>query len=153
MPSDPTPLRGPSRTTESALTLPSVGRTLRLVGRALRLRCPHCGQGAVLARWRVGQPWGVVRERCAVCGFRFERSDDRYFAGAMLVNLISAELIFAVGFVAAVMLTWPTVPWEGLTYGAAAAMLMLPLLFYPVSKVLWLTVDVMLRPVMPAELD
>jgi uncharacterized protein (DUF983 family) len=149
---DPRPLPAPTRTTESALALPTVRRALLLLGRVLRLRCPHCGGGPVLARWRVGLPWGAVRERCPACGFRFERSDDRYFAGAMLVNLISAELIFAFGFVAAIMVTWPTVPWEGLTYGAAAAMLLLPLLFYPASKVLWLTIDVMLRPVTPAEL-
>jgi hypothetical protein len=105
----------------------------------------------VLAAWRVGRPWGAVRERCAACGFRFERSDDRYFAGAMLVNLISAELLFAIGFVAAILLTWPAVPWDALTYGGAAGMLLLPLLFYPVSKVLWLALDVLLRPVTRAE--
>jgi uncharacterized protein (DUF983 family) len=149
----PRPLPPPVRNTESPLTLPTVSRAARLLGRFLRLRCPNCGAGAVLARWRVGLPWGAVRPNCPACGFRFERSDDRYFAGAMLVNLISAELLFAFGFVAAVMLTWPEVPWEGLTYGAAAAMLLLPLLFYPVSKVLWLTIDVMVRPVTPPELE
>ena len=103
----------PVRTTETELEVPSVARALRLLGRFLRLRCPHCGGGPVLARWRVGRPWGVIRDRCPACHFRFERSDDGYFS---------------------------------------AAMLLFPLLFYPVSKVLWLTIDVMLRPVTPAEL-
>lgn len=147
------PLPSRPRTTETALTLPSIGRSALLVSRALRLRCPHCGGAPVIAAWRVGRPWGAVRERCAACGFRFERSDDRYFAAAMLINLISAELLFAFGFLVAILLTWPEVPWDALTYGAAAGMLVLPLLFYPVSKVLWLTIDVLLRPVTPAELE
>ena len=48
--------------------------------------------------------------------------DDRYFAGAMLCNLLLAELLFAVAFVTAVLLTWPAVPWDGLTYAMAFAM-------------------------------
>jgi len=148
----PNPPR-PARTTETALEVPSVARGLRLLGRFLRLRCPHCGGGPVLARWRVGLPWGVVRERCSACGFRYERSDDGYFAAAMLINLITAELLFAFSFAAAIVVTWPEVPWDALTYYAAAAMLLLPLVFYPISKALWLTIDVMLRPVTPAELQ
>lgn len=142
----------PVRTTETELEVPSVARALRLLGRFLRLRCPHCGGGPVLARWRVGRPWGVIRDRCPACHFRFERSDDGYFSAAMLINLITSELLFAFSFAVAIVVTWPEVPWDGLTYYAAAAMLLFPLLFYPVSKVLWLTIDVMLRPVTPAEL-
>lgn len=153
MSSVPRPVAAPARTTESALTLPTVARSARLLGRFLRLRCPHCGDAPVLARWRVGLPWGAVRQRCDACGFRFERSDDGYFAAAMLINLISAELLFAFSFAAAILVTWPEVPWDALTYYAAAAMLLLPVLFYPVSKLLWLTIDVLVRPVTPAELE
>ena len=148
----PRPLPGTARTTESPLALPSLRRTAVVIGRALRLRCPHCGGAPVLAAWRVGRPWGAVRERCAACGFRFERSDDRYFAGAMFANLVIAELLFAVGFAAALVLTWPDVPWDALTYGGAAGMLLVPLLCYPAAKVLWLAADVLVRPVTPGEL-
>jgi uncharacterized protein (DUF983 family) len=153
MRSSPASLSRASRTTETALTIPSLGGVVRLAGRALRLRCPNCGRAPVLAPWRVGRPWGAVRTRCEACRFRFERSDDRYFGGAMLVNLLIAELLFALGFVAAILLTWPDVPWDALTYGGAAGMLLVPLLFYPVSKVLWLTVDVLVRPVTSEEIE
>jgi uncharacterized protein (DUF983 family) len=140
------------RTTETALSLPSLGRGLTLLGRALRLRCPHCGTGPVLRGWDP-QRWGSARERCSGCGFRFTRSDDRYFAGAMLPNLLMAELTFALVFVAVVLLTWPDVPWDGLTYGIATAMAVGPFALYPVSMVVWLTLDVLVRPVTPDELE
>ena len=139
------------RSTDSALDLPSMGRGLTLLGRALRLRCPHCGGGAVLQGWHPRR-WGMARDRCAGCGFRFTRSDERYFAGAMICNLLVAELLFALGMVAAVLATWPDVPWDGLTYVAAAGMVVVPFLFYPVAMVLWLTVDVLFRPVGADEL-
>lgn len=131
--------------------MPSLGRCLTLLGRAMRLRCPHCGGGKVLEGWRL-RCWGAVRERCSACGFRFQRSDDRYFAGAMLCNLLLAESLFAVGFITAVLLTWPDVPWDALTYGGAACLLVVNTTFYPVAKVLWLTMDVLVRPVTREEL-
>jgi hypothetical protein len=76
------------RTTETALALPSFGRTMRLLGRGLRLRCPHCGQGAVLGRW------AAIRERCRACRFRYTRSEDNYFGGAMFCSIMLIEAIF-----------------------------------------------------------
>ena len=143
---------GSSRTTESALTMPALGQTLRVLGRAFRLRCPHCGGAPVLAAWRPGRAWAEVRPACARCGFRYERSADHYFGGAMFVNLMMAEGIFFVSFVSAMLVTWPNVPWDALTYGGAAAMLLFPVLFFPVAKVCWLAVDVLVRPVSAAEL-
>ena len=140
------------RTTESALQMPSLAQIARGLGRAARLRCPHCGRAPVLTGWRPGRAWGAMRERCIDCGFRYERSDDRYFGGAMFINLMTAELLFAISFVAAVCYSWPNVPWDALTYGGAVAMLLLPILMYPISKILWLAVDVLVRPVQQSEL-
>ncbi len=134
------------RTTETALAFPSFGTIARVVSRAFRLRCPNCGGAPVL----VG--WARVRPCCTACGFRFERSDDGYFVGALFANLLLSEGIFAVGFVTALIVTWPDVPWDGLMYGGAAGMLLMPALTYPLSKVLWLGIDVCVRPVTPAEL-
>lgn len=140
-----------ARTTETDLALPTLGRIVTLLGRAARLRCPHCGRGAVLAGWHPRQ-WGTARERCPACGFRFMRSDDRYFAGAMLPNLLVAELLFAIIFLVVAMASWPDVPWDALTYGVGALMIVGPMALYPVAMVLWLTVDVLVRPVTPDEL-
>ncbi len=140
------PVPPTERTTESALVVPSIGRTLRVIGRAFRFRCPHCGRGKVI------QGWATVRERCGNCGFRFERSTDHYFAGAMLTNIIIAELIFVLALFGTLWATWPDVPWDLLQYGGAATMVILPIALYPFSKVTWLAADVLIRPVTPEEL-
>ncbi len=56
-----------------------------------RLRCPNCEQGRLFA--------GMFRMRdtCAVCGVRFERSSGESLGG-MMVNLVVAELLTVGGF-------------------------------------------------------
>lgn len=141
----------PERTTESSLDIPSFGRAFRLLARAFRLRCPNCGVGRVLQGWSPGR-WSRVEERCSGCTFRFTRGDERYFTGAMFCNLLLAELVFACSFLACVLLTWPDVPWDAFMYGGAALMVVLPVASYPAAKVLWLTMDVLVRPVTRDEL-
>jgi uncharacterized protein (DUF983 family) len=134
------------RSTDTPLELPTIGRALSLAWRALRLRCPHCGRGAVLTRV------GAVRDRCAGCGLRFQRSDDNYFSGAMFFGLMMGEGVFALSLLAIVLLTWPDVPWDALTYAGPIGMIVVMLLLIPVSRVVWLAVDVLVRPVTEAEL-
>lgn len=141
------------RTSESPLAMPSLGRVALLLGRALRLRCPNCGLSPVLEAWRPGRKWGAVRQRCASCTFRYERSDDHYFSGALFTNLFMSEALFAFAFATAVILMWPDVPWDSMTYVAGAGAVIAPTLLYPVSKVVWLTVDVLVRPVTASEVD
>jgi hypothetical protein len=44
------------------------------------------------------------------------------------------------------VLLWPTVPWDGIAIGAPLGMAVAPVLLYPVSKLLWLAVDLGFRP-------
>jgi uncharacterized protein (DUF983 family) len=135
------------RNTETPLELPTARRTVLLLARLLRLRCPHCGGGAVL-EWKV-----AVRERCSACGFRYERSDDNYFQGAMFFHFMLAGGSFIASFLAVLVLAWPNVPWDALTYGAPVLFVLVTIALYPVSKAVWLTVDVLVRPVLPLELE
>jgi uncharacterized protein (DUF983 family) len=135
------------RTTDTPLTAPSARRALDALLSALRLRCPHCRRGKVLRRW-----YGM-HERCAGCGFRYERSDENYFQGAMVVNFLIGGFTFLTSLLAVLVLSWPDVPWNGLTFGAPVVMIAFMVLLYPISKVVWLTVDVMLRPVTQEELN
>lgn len=117
----------------------------RLLGRAVRLRCPHCGRAPVLASWL------RRHERCGACGFRFARTGDDYFTGAMFFNLILAEGLFAVAMLVTVLSSWPDVPWDLLTYVAVAGMVVAPILLHPYSQVIFLSLDVFMRPVRAAE--
>jgi uncharacterized protein (DUF983 family) len=134
------------RTTESALDMPSASRALLLASRALRLRCPHCGKGQVL------NGFNSVRDHCSVCGFRFTRSDDDYFSGAMFFGMMIGETLAVLAIGAAIWITYPDIPWDFLQYAIPVVLLGVMIALFPVSRVVWLAIDVMLRPVQPSEL-
>jgi hypothetical protein len=50
------------------------------------------------------------------------------------------------------MVTWPDVPWTLLEWIGIPAMAVMPFLFYPVSKTVWLAFDLMFRPATEDEL-
>jgi uncharacterized protein (DUF983 family) len=114
-------------------------RTLLLLSRALRLRCPACGGGPIFRGWFQSRP------RCPRCGLELER-EEGYFLGAMLLNIIIAEGIFVVGFAAALVLTWPNPPWTLLTIASMVAVVLFPLLLYPFSRTVWLALDLLVHP-------
>jgi uncharacterized protein (DUF983 family) len=141
-----TPAASPRRNTETALELPTLGRALRVLGRTVALRCPHCGVGPVL-RLR-----GTVRDRCSGCNLRFERSDDNYFGGAMFIGLVMGNFTFGLILLVVIVAMWPNVPWDTMTYAIPALMIVVLALLIPISKVAWLAVDILVRPVQPEEI-
>ena len=122
----------------------------RALGRALRTRCPHCGVGRVLASWF------SLRARCEACGLRFERGDDDehdYWLGAYTLNFLVTEILFGVALLLALLVTWPDPPWTRILVGGAILMVLVPIAFYPLSKTLWLAIDLMVRPAQPEDFD
>lgn len=111
-----------------------------MLGRALRRRCPNCGAGDLFTSWVRMVP------ACPSCGLDLERKEEGYVVGAYMFNIIFAELVFGAVFVAVLVLLWPHPPWELLTWTGAALMLLMPILFYPVSKTLFLAFDLVFRP-------
>ena len=120
--------------------------TGKLLGRALLLRCPNCGAGDLF------QSWGNLRKRCLNCGLWLERGEGDYYLGAYTVALMFIETLFAVGFGVVVVSTWPDVPWAGMEYALVVMMIAAPIALYPVSRVLWLAFDILLRPPDAAEM-
>ena len=118
---------------------PSLARLARLMGRAVRLRCPNCGQGRLIRRW-----FGL-HERCPVCQVWLER-EEGYFLGAMAINLIIGELVPVFGAVAVVIATWPNPPWTVLQIAVPILMGLFPVLLFPFSRMLWLALDWTFRP-------
>ena len=70
-----------------------------------------------------------------------------------MFNIIAAELIFAAVFLAVLLSTWPTPPWQLLQYGGIGLMVLAPVLFFPFSKTLFLAFDLLFRPATPEELS
>jgi uncharacterized protein (DUF983 family) len=120
-------------------------RALRMFGRALRRRCPHCGMGPITVRW-----FGLL-PACPGCGFRPERGEHDYFLGAIVFNMAFAEGLFAVGLLLTLVLTYPDPPWTALYVGGAAAMIAAPIVLYPYSKLCWLAFDLLFRPPRPED--
>ena len=111
-----------------------------LFGRALLLRCPACGQTGLF-----GTVY-TLKETCPGCGLLLQREGDGYELGSVIVNLLVAELAWAVTFAATLYATWPNPPWTLLQWGSAAMMVALPLLFLRHARVLSLALDLLLRP-------
>ena len=109
------------------------GRTTMLT-RALRRRCPVCGFKPVF------DGWFALKPRCPGCNFSFER-EDGYWVGALIANIAAAEGFFALLLVVGIATTYPDTPWTALMFGGAFVMVALPILFYPLSKMLWLWLD------------
>lgn len=118
-----------------------------LLGRALRLRCPNCGAPRIFAKW------GQLKQRCPECGLWLERGEGDYYLGAYTVSLIFIEAVFAIGFVAALVMTWPDPPWDLIQWGGAVVLAAGVIIAYPFSKTIWLAIDLMFRPVTPDDLS
>ncbi len=117
-----------------------------MIWRALTLRCPHCGGRRVLASWF------RLKERCPRCRLHLHREEGDYFLGAYVIMLMTMELVFAIGLLVVLMVTWPSPPWEMIQWVGAAVLVAGILVAYPFAKTLWLAIDLIFRPVSANEL-
>ena len=112
----------------------------RLLGRALRLRCPFCGGRPVVLRW-----FSLV-DSCPACGLHLDRDEPAYWVGSYTVNLFLTEGAFAAALVGGMILTWPDVAWRALTGICVALSLLVPALIFPFTKLVYLAIDLAFRP-------
>jgi len=108
--------------------------------RAVRLRCPRCGAKGVLASWF------RLASACPACGLETDRGEEDHFLGAVLLNFVAAEVALAAAGTAVIVATAPDVPWTGLTVGGVLLAAAMPAAAYPWSRLLYLAVDLRLRP-------
>jgi len=116
-----------------------VSRATRHLGRALLLRCPLCSNRSIFAHWLRMKPV------CPGCGLKTDRGEPDYFIGGYTINFVMAELVAVSVLVLTALVRWPDVPWRGLMWGGALLMVLMPLLFYPSSRTLWLAIDLTFR--------
>lgn len=115
-------------------------------GRALLLRCPRCGSGGILAGWF------RLAGHCPSCGLALQRGETSdFWIGAYVFNLAIGELL-AIGIpILWVLSTWPDPPWGRVEALAAVLCVMLPIVFFPFSRTLWLAWDLSFRPSEPGD--
>jgi uncharacterized protein (DUF983 family) len=110
-----------------------------LISRGLRKVCPHCGEGKVFSGWFRMDP------RCSSCDYPFER-EEGYWTGAMIVNIAVVEAWFALLFMVVLIVTMPDPNWGAILGVALGTNLILPIVFYPYSKTLWMAGDLYVHP-------
>ncbi len=108
-------------------------RFMKLVSRALRLRCPICGQGSLFA--------GLLKmhANCPHCGVKFER-EPGFFVGSIYINYgltaLIATVIYISNFVASGFQST-----RNMQVGLVVFALVFPLLFFRHARSLWLGFD------------
>lgn len=104
----------------------------KILLRCLRLRCPVCGQSSVFRRHF------QVRHHCPSCLALFQR-EDGFFVGAIVVNIITTELLVIVLYLACLLVI-------GSRYQLMLTILFIfgmlfPIAFYHHSWSVWLSFD------------
>ena len=119
-----------------------------LFGRAMLKHCPRCGAGHLFTSW-----W-KMRERCPRCGLYFEgRPEEGHFLGAITINtgLTAGAIILGIFIYIIVLATseggGPPV-WFVVVTSAALAVIM-PALFYPFTKTIWVATEITLNRMDP----
>ena len=119
-----------------------------LIARALLLRCPRCGGGGILRNYF------NLKDRCPTCSLVFNRGESGdYWLGGFTINFIVAEFAAVILTVIFVLITLPDVPWDTVGLTALASATILPILFFPFSRTLWLALDLFARPSLRGDRD
>jgi uncharacterized protein (DUF983 family) len=112
----------------------------RRLGRGLVLRCANCGQGGLFRRWL------TMVEQCPRCGHRFERQEG-YWLGAIALNTFVTMGALVVTMVGLTIVLWPDPPWNLISIAVISVTAVMPVLFYPFSKTIWVAMELSLHPV------
>ena len=126
--------------------MPDFRNQLKMVRRALMLRCPHCGSRGILSGWF------RLKEQCPRCRLNLHREEGDYFLGAYTIMLIAIEMLFAIGFLIVLLVTWPNPPWETIQWAGVIILSAGAVIAYPFAKTLFLAIDLIFRPVSSTEL-
>lgn len=77
---------------------------------------------------------------CPTCGLHFERLDG-YWLGSMALNFVVTEALFVATLVVLMAATWPEVPWTLVLITLMAMNFVVPLIFHPISRTIWMAVE------------
>lgn len=93
-----------------------------------------------------------MKDHCDNCGLEFER-EPGYWTGAVIINTTVTFVSFIGVFGGLILITWPDVPWKAVLAMTVVVNGSLPVAFYPISKTLWLALDLGWHPLESDELE
>jgi uncharacterized protein (DUF983 family) len=108
------------------------GMTMRVLGRALRLRCPSCGETKLF------ESFLKVRQGCDKCGMVFQQ-EQGYFIGAIYLN-VGLTYFLILGTYAVSLIFWSTISNRAYVIMLVFAAVV-PIAFFRWSRSLWLAVN------------
>jgi len=117
---------------------PALGRMLL---RGIVRRCPRCGSGSIFDSWfRLG-------DRCPGCRLRLEREHD-FFLGGYVINLAVTEGLLALALLIYVLRISadPGTSLVPVLVAGVSISVVLPVLFFPFSRTIWMAIDLAMRP-------
>lgn len=120
---------------------PSVAKMLR---RGLTKRCGVCGERRIFRRWF------TMVDECPKCGLKFEREPGAYI-GAIGINTVVSFGALLITLVVLLVVTYPDPPAVPLIAAGLAVAVLVPLLFYPFSRTIWLAIDLSMNPLRSGE--
>jgi uncharacterized protein (DUF983 family) len=112
-------------------------RFLTAAGRAFRRKCPYCAGG------RIFDDFISLKKRCPNCNTLYAY-EDGYFLGAYAVNVIAMIFLgIALVFGLIALTDLSVLQMQILGVGIVVV---LPILFYPLSLLIWIAIDLTLHP-------
>jgi uncharacterized protein (DUF983 family) len=112
---------------------PEVG-AITVLWRGFRRRCPRCGERDTFGSWF------SMRTACPRCRWRFQKEEGGYL-GAMTLNYGAGVAAWIVVLVVGLILTVPDVPVVPMLVASVAVLVLVPLWFFPRSKMLWAAIE------------
>ncbi|HWD09878.1 MAG TPA: hypothetical protein VHA57_12395 [Actinomycetota bacterium] len=110
----------------------------KMILRSIFLRCPRCGQKGILhGYFKVPPP-------CPRCGVNFNPDGDAA-VGWVIVNLGVTMTVFFVSAFLGLVITWPKVPWTGLTVFTIVLNGIVPFVLVPFSRTVWAAIFLLLH--------
>lgn len=106
--------------------------------------CAVCGKGRLFRRWF------SMLERCPRCDLKFERIEGHWTGDLGINTIVSFGVLLIVLFVGTFAF-WPEPPFVAIIIASIIAAAIVPLVFFPFSKTIWLALDLMMRPLEPGE--
>jgi hypothetical protein len=93
-----------------------------------------------------------MKDRCPTCGLALERGEHSdFWIGAYVFNLAFGEGIAFGVLVIWMIVTAPNQPWTQIEIVGLVLAVVLPILFFPFSRTLWLAWDLSFRPSEPGD--
>lgn len=82
---------------------------------------------------------------CPRCGLRFPREDGQWL-GSWFLNVCVVQAVLVVVLATVVAVSWPQRPSWALLSVAVAAAVVVPVVFFPFSRTIWVAIDLCMRP-------